>query len=42
MNEKVFQTAHDFTLDDYRGHPVRLTDYQGIKHVILIFNRGFL
>ncbi len=33
--------APDFTLDDLDGQPVRLSDYQGSKHVILVFNRGF-
>ncbi len=33
--------APDFTLDDFRGRPVRLGDYLGKKHVVLVFNRGF-
>jgi peroxiredoxin len=33
--------APDFTLGDFRGRPVRLGDYQGKKHVVLVFNRGF-
>lgn len=33
--------APDFTLDDFQGRPVRLRDYQGKKHVVLVFNRGF-
>jgi peroxiredoxin len=33
--------APDFTLDDFRGRPVRLRDYQGKQHVVLVFNRGF-
>ena len=33
--------APDFTLDDWTGQPVRLSDYRGRKHVILVFNRGF-
>ena len=32
----------DFTLDDYRGQSVRLSDYREKKHVILVLNRGFL
>lgn len=35
-------TAPDFALDDLEGHTVRLSDYQGEKHVVLVFNRGFL
>jgi len=34
--------APDFGLDDYTGQPVRLSDYRGIKHVLLVFNRGFV
>ena len=34
-------TAPDFALTDFQGKSVRLSDYQGNKHVILVFNRGF-
>jgi peroxiredoxin len=34
--------APDFMLNDYRGNPVRLADYRGRKHVVLVFNRGFM
>lgn len=33
--------APDFTLTDYRGNPVSLTDFMG-KYVFLVMNRGFL
>ena len=33
--------APDFELDDFQGRPVRLADYRGEKHVVLVFNRGF-
>ena len=33
--------APDFELNDFRGRPVRLADYRGAKHVVLVFNRGF-
>jgi peroxiredoxin len=33
--------APDFELDDFQGRPVRLADYRGKKHVVLVFNRGF-
>jgi peroxiredoxin len=43
MSERVQidTQAPDFVLDDHQGQPVRLSDYRGKKHVILIFNRGF-
>ena len=31
----------DFTLDDFNGRRVSLTDYAGRKHVLVVFNRGF-
>jgi peroxiredoxin len=34
-------SAPDFYLEDYRGQTVRLSDYRGVNHVILVFNRGF-
>jgi peroxiredoxin len=33
--------APDFALDDFQGETVRLSDYRGRKHVVLVFNRGF-
>lgn len=33
-------TAPDFTLPDVAGRPVRLADYRGAKHVVLVFNRS--
>jgi peroxiredoxin len=33
--------APDFDLEDYQGQTVRLSDYNGVKHVVLVFNRGF-
>jgi len=32
--------ATDFTLKDTHGQAVRLSDYQGKKHVVLVFNRS--
>lgn len=34
--------APDFTLEDYRGNPVTLSQFKGEKHVLLVFNRGFM
>ena len=34
--------APAFTLDDYQGQTVRLSDYAGLRHIVLVFNRSFL
>jgi len=34
-------SAPDFELTDFRGQPVRLSDFQDDQHVLLVFNRGF-
>ena len=33
--------APDFTLNNFKGQPVSLSDFRGKKHVLLVFNRGF-
>ncbi len=33
--------APDFTLEDWRGGKLRLSDFRGRAPVVLIFNRGF-
>jgi peroxiredoxin len=35
------QPAPDFELADFTGQPVRLADFRGKQHVVLVFNRGF-
>jgi len=43
MNTKVKNIlAPDFSLPDIQGHPFRLSDYRGQKHIVLVFNRGFM
>jgi peroxiredoxin len=34
--------APDFTLPDFRGNPVSLSDFKGKADVLLVFNRGFV
>jgi peroxiredoxin len=34
--------APGFNLSDFRGDPVRLADFRGRQHVVLVFNRGFM
>ena len=34
------QLAPDFTLADPDGNQVTLSQFQGTKHVFLVFNRG--
>lgn len=35
-------TAPDFALVDTRGNEVRLSDFRGKQHVLLVLNRGFI
>ena len=39
---KIDAKAPDFALEDFRGNLVELSQFQGEKHVVLVFNRGFL
>jgi peroxiredoxin len=33
--------APNFTLTDFAGREINLTDFQSKKNVLLVFNRGF-
>ena len=33
--------APDFELADFHDEAVRLSDFRGKKHILLVFNRGF-
>lgn len=35
------QAAPDFSLPDFSGNPISLSDYRDRKNVLLVFNRGF-
>jgi len=39
---KIDAPAPDFALADFRGEQVKLSEYQGHKIVLLVFNRGFM
>jgi peroxiredoxin len=41
IGTKEAMIAPDFTAADASGRTVRLSDFRGIKHVVLVFNRGF-
>jgi peroxiredoxin len=34
--------APDFNLTDTEGREIRISDYAGKHHVLLVFNRGFM
>ena len=39
---EIDKPAPDFELEDVNGKTVRLADFKGNKHVLLVFNRGFV
>ena len=34
--------APDFTLPDFNGNSISLSDFAGQKNVMIVFNRGFV
>jgi len=36
------ETAPDFTLADTEGQHITLSAFRGERHVVLVFNRGFM
>jgi peroxiredoxin len=38
---EINQSAPDFTLADFNGNEIRLSDFRGTKNILLVFNRGF-
>ncbi len=38
---QIDAAAPDFTLADYQGKLVSLSDFKGKQNVLLVFNRGF-
>lgn len=39
---KQGEVVPDFTLTDYQGNTVQLSQFKNNKHVVLVFNRGFI
>jgi peroxiredoxin len=38
---QIDSPAPDFTLTDFNGQAVSLSDFKGKQNVLLVFNRGF-
>jgi peroxiredoxin len=41
IDREQASVAPEFTATDTEGRTIRLSDYRGKRHVILVFNRGF-
>jgi peroxiredoxin len=42
MEDNKLSSAPNFTLEDFMGQEVTLSNYKGDKNIVLVFNRGFL
>ncbi len=42
MKVRNGELAPDFTLTDYTGREISLSQYRGSKNILLVFNRGFV
>ncbi len=42
IETKAAVFAPDFIAIESEGRSIRLSDYRGNKHVVLVFNRGFM
>jgi len=38
---KINREAPDFTLENFEGKLISLSDFRGRKNIFLVFNRGF-
>ena len=38
---EINKPAPDFSLEDYTGKMVNLSEFEGVSNVLLVFNRGF-
>ena len=34
--------APDFTLPNFQGESIQLSDFRGMSNLVLVFNRGFI
>ncbi|MBP1744885.1 MAG: alkyl hydroperoxide reductase/Thiol specific antioxidant/Mal allergen [Firmicutes bacterium] len=39
---EVNKPAPDFTLTDFEGNKFQLSSFRGLKHVLIVLNRGFM
>ncbi len=39
---EVNVAAPEFSLPDFAGNTVKLSDFKGQKNIVLVFNRGFV